>query len=102
MGVLNYLVYKEKLDKTLVKSKKIKDQTLSNWLEEEFTSKHTRDNYGSALRKFKEALEITYLDEYIKSNPDVVSELKKFSISLNGRPSETISTYMGAVKLFLY
>ena len=100
MGVLTYLVYKEKLEKTLVKSKKIKDQTLSDWLEEEFTNKHTRDNYGSALRKFKEALEITCLDEYIKSNPDVVSELKRFSISLNGRPSKTISTYMGAVKLF--
>ena len=76
------------------------DHTLTDWLEQEFTNKHTRDNYASSIRKFKEALEITDLGKYLESDPDVASELKRFSISLAGRPSKTISTYMSSVKLF--
>ena len=41
------------------------------------------------------------MDEYLKSNPDVISDLRKFLISLDNRPSKTVNTYVGAVKVFL-
>lgn len=77
-----------------------KDNTLINWLEEEFKNKKTKLTYRSALCKFKKLMEIDNLGLYLDSSPKIISDLKKFLINLDGNPSKTINTYVGAVKVF--
>ena len=79
--------------------KEIKDQVLKDWLTE-FNNKNTKQNYVAALRKFKKNLSIEDLDEYLQSNPDAAGDMRKFLISLAGRPSKTIAAYTAAVRVF--
>ena len=79
--------------------KEIKDQILKKWLLE-FKNKHTRECYLSSLRKFKKNLQIESLDEYVKSSPDAMADIKRFLISLEGKPSKTVAASVAAVKSF--
>ena len=85
--------------KNMRPKKEIKDQVLKQWLTE-FKNKHTRECYLSSMRKFKDKLEIESLDEYVKSNPDAISDIKQFLITLEGSPSKTIASHVAAVKSF--
>ena len=78
----------------------IGDETLAEWLLE-FKKETTQSTYRFALKKFKEELGIEDLGEYVKSKPDVVADVRKFLAGLDGKPSKTVSTYVGAVKVFL-
>jgi integrase len=77
----------------------ILDPELAEWLQE-FKSFNTRKVYRTGLRKFKKTLGIDDLGEYMKNNPDVTGDVRKFLLSLDGKPSRTIATYAGAVKVF--
>ena len=79
----------------------INDRILEKWLDEEFKSERTKGSYLSAIRKFKKALDLDSLKEYLDNKPDVISDLRTFAVSLDGKPSKTIATYMGVVKVFL-
>ncbi len=76
------------------------DETLTSWIEEEFRNANTKNSYRAALNLFKKTMKIKDLGEYLKSKPDVIVDLKKFLNNLKGRPSKTINTYVGAVKVF--
>jgi len=76
------------------------DETLRKWLGE-FSKESTRTTYACALNMFKKNLNITDLGKYLSSSPDVVADIRSFLSSLNGKPSKTINTYVGAVKMFL-
>jgi integrase len=84
----------------MVKAKPIKDKVVQEWLQE-FSSHNTRLNYLSSLRKYKKALKIDSLDEYVANTKDATADLKKFVIYLNGSPSKTIHTRTCSVKSFL-
>lgn len=76
------------------------DAVLEEWLQE-FKKTTTQATYRSALRMFKKKLGIKDLGEYLKSEPNVVADIRKFLGTLDGKPSKTVGTYVGAVKLFL-
>ncbi|MCK4885414.1 hypothetical protein KAS24_05015, partial [Candidatus Bathyarchaeota archaeon] len=76
------------------------DELLTKWLQE-FKSASTRKVYSVALRKFKNIIGIEDLDKYKNDSPDTTADIRKFLISMEGRPSKTINTYAGAVKVFL-
>ena len=48
----------------------INDRILEKWLDEEFKSEHTKASYLSGIRKFKKALDIDSLEEYLESKPE--------------------------------
>jgi len=81
--------------------KPIVDETVAKWLKEEFKAEKTRTTYLAALRKFKKNLGIKDLGEYLKGEPDVTSDLRKFLVSLDGKPSKTVNNYVVVVKVFL-
>ena len=81
-------------------TKPIKDPVLEKWLTE-FKKDTTKTSYLSALRKFKNVLGIGALGEYLQGNPDVAADVRKFLSVLDGKPSKTVSSYTGAVKMFL-
>jgi len=76
------------------------DAVLEEWLQE-FKKHSTQATYRSALRMFKKKLGIKDLGEYVKNEPNVVADVRKFLGALDGKPSKTVGTYVGAVKLFL-
>jgi len=80
--------------------KPIQDPALKQWLTE-FKRYKTKETYLCALRKFKRKLAIEDLGAYVKSEPDVAADVRKFLGSLDGRPSKTVATYMGATKVFM-
>ena len=80
--------------------KLVQDETLRKWLQE-FKSESTKTTYLSALRKFKTVAGIADLGEYIAHMPDAAVDVRKLLNSLEGKPSKTIKTYVGAVKVFL-
>jgi hypothetical protein len=63
----------------MVKAKPIEDKVVQEWLQE-FSSHNTRLNYLSSLRKYKKALKIESLDEYVANTKDATADLKKFVI----------------------
>ena len=67
----------------------------------EFKKDTTKRAYLNALRKFKAKLGIQDLVDYLKSMPDVSNDVRKFLSTLDGKPRKTVSTYVGAVKVFL-
>jgi integrase len=75
------------------------DHLLAKWLQE-FKSNSTKKVYRAALRKFKKNVGIVDLDKYMKDSPDTTADIKKFLISMEDKPSKTINTYAGAVKVF--
>ena len=77
----------------------VSDQLLAKWLQE-FKSKSTKKVYRAALRKFKNAVGIKDLSKYMKDSPDTTADIRRFLISMDGKPSKTINTYAGAVKVF--
>jgi integrase len=77
-----------------------KDEFLEDWLQE-FKADSTRRVYRAGLVKFKDAIGIEDLGTYVKDSPDVESHMRKLLVSLENKPSKTISTYVGAVKVFL-
>jgi len=81
-------------------TKQIEDATLKEWLQE-FRKETTQGTYLSALRRFKEELSVEDLGEYVKKDPDVIGDIRRFLRSLEDRPSKTVGTYAGAVKLFM-
>jgi integrase len=81
-------------------TKLIEDETLKKWLNE-FNKETTQRVYSSSIRKFKKNLGIKDIGEYLESKPDFTADIKKFLHSLEGRPSKTISSYVGALKVFL-
>ena len=84
----------------MVRPKKpVKDETLKHWLTE-FKNKTTRQVYCSALRVFKKNLEIEDLGEYLKSEPDGITDIRLFVSSLEGRPSTTVKGYVATVRVF--
>jgi integrase len=76
------------------------DSALKKWLGE-FKKESTAYTYLSALNNFKDALGIADLGQYLKSQPDVIADIRKFLASLDGRPSKTVHTYTAAVKVFM-
>ena len=80
--------------------KSVKDKILADWLDEEFKNKNTKYTYLAALRFFFFFFGIDDLREYLKNSPKVISDLKKFLLNLEGKPSKTINTYACAVKVF--
>lgn len=80
--------------------KQVQDETLTEWLSE-FKKETTQRTYLSALKKFKKLLGIEDLGEYVKAGPNVVADARKFLAALDGRPSKTVGTYVGAVKMFM-
>ncbi len=83
----------------MTEKKEVKDRALKKWLEE-FNGTSTRKSYLSALRKFKNNLGIEDLGEYLQSNPDTTADIKRFIVSLNGKPAKTIISYTGTVRVF--
>ena len=81
--------------------KPINEKILANWLKVEFKNNNTKYTYLAALRLFKKVLGIEYLSDYLKGNPNVILDLRTFLIHLDNKPSKTINTYVGAVKVFL-
>ena len=77
----------------------ILDETLKTWIEE-FNVDSTKRVYLAALRNFKELLGITDLGNYIKSNPDVNTDMRKFLKMLNGKPNKTVHAFSAGVKVF--
>lgn len=80
--------------------KSVYDPLLAEWLQE-FKSLSTRKVYRAALNNFKKAIGIQDLNQYVNDSPDVANDARKFLVSMEGRPSKTICTYAGAVKVFL-
>lgn len=80
--------------------KEIQDESLKSWMQE-FKKETTKGTYVAALRKFKKELEIKDLGEYVKNSPNVSADVRKFLASLDDRPSKTVNTYAGALKMFL-
>jgi len=80
--------------------KEEKDQILKKWIDEEFVNKSTKEGYLSALRKFKKNLGIEDLGEHLKNDPDATADIKRFLISLEGKPGKTKAAYVAAVKSF--
>ena len=78
----------------------IQDSTLRQWLSE-FKNEYTKGSYRTGLRCFKQKLGIKDLGEYLKGNPDVVGDVRKFLAALEGRPSKTVANYVGGVRMFL-
>ena len=76
------------------------DPTLKDWLETNFPNKSTKKTYLSALRLFKQNLNIKNLGKYLKEGPDADNDIKRYLSSLNERPSKTVSSYTAAVKAF--
>jgi len=83
-----------------VKKLSSNDFILEEWLQE-FKSDSTRRVYRAALNKFKRAIGIENLDYYVNDSPDVAADMRKLLVFLEGKPSKTIKTYSGAVKVFL-
>jgi len=79
--------------------KEIKDQIVKDWMQE-FPNKNTRQGYLAAIRKFKKNLHIKSLDEHLKQTPHATEDIKRFLISLEGKPSKTKAAYVAAVKSF--
>ena len=77
-----------------------KDSFLEEWLQE-FKSDSTRRVYRAALTNYKQTIGIENLEEYVNDSPDVAADVRKLLASMEGRPSKTINTYVGAVKVFL-
>ena len=77
-----------------------RDETLKKWMEE-FSKETTKKTYVCALNIFKKKLGIADLGEYLKGSPDIANDVRRFLSALNGKPSKTVNTYMGAVKMFL-
>ena len=85
----------------MVRPKKpIKDETLKKWLTEYFTKDSTRRSYLASMRAFKKNLKIKDLGEYLKSEPNAIEDIKRFLVSLKGRPTKTISAYVAPVRVF--
>jgi len=84
------------VEETLLKG----DVTLRKWMEE-FSKDTTKKTYVCALNIFKRKLGIADLGEYLKAGPDIVNDVRRFLTALNGKPSKTVTTYMGAIKMFL-
>jgi len=84
------------VEETLLKG----DITLRKWMEE-FSKETTKKTYVCALNIFKRKLGIKDLGEYLKAGPDIVNDVRRFLTALNGKPSKTVTTYMGAIKMFL-
>jgi integrase len=84
------------VEETLLKG----DKTLRKWMEE-FSKETTKKTYVCALNIFKRKLGIADLGEYLKASPDIVNDVRRFLTALNGKPSKTVTTYMGAIKMFL-
>jgi len=76
------------------------DVFLQDWLQE-FKSQSTRRVYRAGLRDYTKKLNIEDLEKYIKDSPNVTADIRKYLTILDGKPSKTISTYVGAVKVFL-
>jgi integrase len=83
----------------MVHAKKIQDQIVKEWLTE-FKSKSTKESYLCGIRKFKKNLNIKDLDKYMAENPDATKDIKRFLVSLDGKPSKTVSSYVCALKSF--
>ena len=77
-----------------------RDPILKKWLQE-FLNTNTRKQYRAAVNKYMKLLEIKNLEEYLNSNPDVLSDMRRFLALMNGKPSKTVKNYANAVKLFL-
>ncbi len=76
------------------------DPVLKEWLQE-FLNPNTKNTYKSALTKYMKLLNIESLEDYLNSNPNPISDLKRFLVAMNGKPSKTVKSYANAVKLFL-
>jgi integrase len=72
---------------------------LAHWLGE-FKSYYTQKAYRTAIRKYKQALGIDSLEDYVKNSPDTEADIRMFLQSLDGSPSKTISCYTQIVKVF--
>lgn len=72
---------------------------MAKWLQE-FKSYNTQRAYRTAIRKFKEVIGIDDLEKYLESNPDTEGDIRKFLQALDGKPSKTVTSYTGAVKVF--
>ncbi len=75
------------------------DKTAEKWLSD-FPKDTTKRTYLNALNNFKKILGIADLGEYLKSNPDATADFKRFLTAYNGKPSKTVATYSGAIKMF--
>lgn len=75
------------------------DKTAEKWLSD-FPKDTTKRTYLNALNNFKKILGIANLGEYLKSNPDATADFKRFLTAYNGKPSKTVATYSGAIKMF--
>jgi len=65
-------------------------------------TKSTRKGVRFSIKKLQEGNRHRRLGEYVNDSPDVVADIRKILLSLEGRPSKTIKTYGGAVKVFLH
>ena len=79
--------------------KPVVDQVLREWLKE-FSNARTKKNYCSIMRRFKACLGIEDLGKYLDSKPNAIGDLKRFSMSLRGRPAKTIHSYVSGVRVF--
>ncbi len=84
----------------LGKQKRNVDPVLHGWLQE-FLNPNTRNAYRAAITKYMKLLNIEDLETYLDSNPDTLSDMKKFLVKMNGKPSKTVKSYANAIKLFL-
>ncbi|MCK4884612.1 hypothetical protein KAS24_00950, partial [Candidatus Bathyarchaeota archaeon] len=64
----------------------ITDETFKNWING-FKKQKTKNAYSTGLRTFKKNLGIEDLGEYLKGNIDAIEDLKRFSVSLEGKAS---------------
>jgi len=76
------------------------DEFLDSWLSE-FKSKSTRRVYRAGIRDYAKKLNIDDLEKYVKDSPNVTEDIRRYLTLLDGKPSKTISTYVGATKVFL-
>jgi hypothetical protein len=72
---------------------------LTKWLQE-FKSYNTKRAYRTALRKYKQILDIDNLENYLKDNPDTEADIRTFLQAMDGKPSKTVSCYTQIVKVF--
>lgn len=79
--------------------KPINDPTLKQWLTE-FNNKKTKRQYCSVIRLFKKNLGIEDLGQYLKSEPDAATDIRKFISSMEGKPKKSLLTYTTVVKVF--
>jgi integrase len=79
--------------------KPITDPILKEWLSE-FSNRNTKRQYCSAMRLFKKNLGIEDLGEYLKTEPDTATDIRKFISSLNEKPKKSLLTYTTIVKVF--